>query len=112
MSYQSDIEIENVVRGFEACKTDKEAFKHREHLVVAVYYLQKLGREAALDRMRSSLMRFLDHHGVDRKKYSETITVFWLDMVAEKLNIIEAGISLAEKCNKIIAMPDLQNRAR
>ena len=48
------------------------------------------------------LMRFLDHHGVDRKKYSETITVFWIDKVAEKLNELGAGVSLVEKCNTIV----------
>lgn len=103
MSYQSDSEIENVVRGFESCETDPDEFKHPEHLVVAVYYLQALKREAALDRMRTSLMRFLDHHGVDRKQYNETITVFWLNMVAAKLNSIEAGVSFVERCNAVVA---------
>ena len=57
-----------------------------DHLVVADLVRANIGREAALDRMRAALMRFLDHHGVDKKKYSETITVFWIEKVAEKLN--------------------------
>ena len=101
MSYQSDIEIENIVRGFESCETDKEQFKHRDHLVLAVWYVEKFGSEAALDRMRSSLLRFLDHHGVDKKKYNETITVFWLDMVAQKLNVLGPDVSLVDKCNEV-----------
>ena len=99
MSYQSNSEIENVVRGFETCETDKEAFKHRDHLAVAVWYVETVGREAAVDRMRSSLLRFLDHHQVDRKKYSETITVFWIGKVAEKLSELGPELSLVEKCN-------------
>lgn len=102
MSYQSDIEIEKVVRGFESCETDKDRFKHRDHLVVAVWYVEKLGREAALDRMRSSLLRFLNHHGVDKKKYSETITVFWIDKIAGKLDDLGPGVSLVEKCNTVL----------
>jgi hypothetical protein len=102
MSYQSDIEIENIVRGFESCETDKDKFKHRDHLVVAVWYVEKLGREAALDQMRSSLLRFLDHHGVDKKKYSETITVYWIGKVAEKLNELGPSVSLVEKCNTVL----------
>ena len=100
--YHSDTEIENVVRAFEACETGKDDFKHRDHLAVAVCYLQTLGKEAALERMRSALMRFLDHHGVDRKQYNETITVFWIELVAEKLNEIGAGVSLVEKCNRVV----------
>lgn len=102
MSYQTDIEIEKVVRGFESCETDKEQFKHRDHLVVAVWYVEKLGREAALEQMRSSLLRFLDHHGVDKGKYSETVTVFWIDRIAGKLKELGAEVPLVEKCNEIL----------
>jgi hypothetical protein len=99
--YQSQTEIENIVRAFEACETNADDFKHPEHLVVAVCYLETLGREATVERMRSALMRFLDHHGVDRKQYNETITVFWIEVVAEKLNGMR-GASLVEKCNEVI----------
>ena len=102
-SYQSETEIENVVRAFEACEIGRDDFKHRDHLVVALWYVQTLGREAALTRMRSGLLRFLDHHGVDQKKYSETITVFWIDKIAEKLNELGPDVSLVEKCNTILA---------
>jgi hypothetical protein len=109
--YQTDAEIENVVRAFEACETDKEAFKHRDHLIVAIWYVETVGREAALERMRSSLMRFLDHHGVDRKKYSEPVTVFWIDKVAEKLKELGPEVSLFEKCNRIVGLPGFQKNA-
>ena len=102
MTYQSDSEIESVVRGFETCETGKEHFKHRDHLVVAVWYVEKFGREAALDRMRSSLMRFLDHHQVDKGKYSETVTVYWIDKINKKLKELGSDVSLVEKCNVIL----------
>ena len=108
MTYQSETEIHTIVRAFEACETDKDAFKHRDHLVVAVWYVETLGREAALERMRSSLMRFLDHHGVDKAVYSETVTVFWIEKVAEKLSELEPQVSLVEKCNTIAESPDFQ----
>jgi hypothetical protein len=108
MSYQSKAEIEKIVRDFEACETDKDAFKHRDHLVVAAWYVETLGKEVALDRMRSSLMRFLDHHGVDKAKYSETVTVFWIEKVAEKLSELGPEVSLVEKCNTIAESTDFQ----
>jgi len=110
-TYQTDAEIENVVRSFEACETDKDAFKHRDHLIVAIWYVETVGREAALERMRSSLMRFLDHHGVDRKKYSEPVTVFWIDKVAEKLKELGPEVSLVEKCNTIVRSTEFQKDA-
>jgi len=109
--YQTDAEIENVVRAFEACQTDKDAFKHRDHLIVAIWYVETMGSEAALERMRSSLMRFLDHHGVDRKKYSEPVTVFWIDKVVEKLKELGPEVSLFEKCNRIVRLPEFQKDA-
>ena len=97
----SEREIENVVRGFETCETGADDFKHKDHLVVAVWYVHNLGREAALERMRAGLKRFLAHHEVDPKKYSEEITSFWIERVAERLDEL-GNLSVVEKCNRII----------
>jgi hypothetical protein len=100
--YQSEEEIENLVRAFETCETGADDFNHPEHLAVAVWYLHTMDRDAALDRMRSGLLRFLDHHEGTTSKYSETITVFWIDKIAEKLNQIGYEISVVEKCNSVL----------
>jgi hypothetical protein len=100
--YESEEEIEAVVRGFETCTTPGDDFHHREHLVVAVYYLQTLSREQAVDRMRSALLKFLTHHGEDKGKYSQEVTVFWIDAVASHLEGIGLDTPLVEKCNQII----------
>jgi hypothetical protein len=100
--YDSEEEIERLVRDFESCTIAKTAFHHREHLIVAAWYLQTLSREETVDRMRRGLMRFIDHHGVDPKKYSEEVTVYWVETIARKLEEISADASLVEKCNQII----------
>jgi hypothetical protein len=100
--YHSESEIENVVRAFEACEIDKTEFKHAQHLTVAVWYVQTLGKNAALDRMRAGLLSFLNHHGVDKQKYNETVTMFWIQQIAEKLNELGTGLSLVEKCNRVV----------
>ena len=100
--YETEAEIEQVVRGFETCATPAADFHHREHLTVAVWYLQTLSRREAVNRMRSALLRFLDHHGVDRKKYSEDVTVYWVDAVATTLEEISADASLVDRCNQVI----------
>jgi hypothetical protein len=101
--YQSEAEIENVVRGFEECETGADDFRHPEHLVVATWYLHTMSRDAALDRMRSGLLRFLQHHEVDTGKYSEETTVFWIDRIDQKLNEIGRDLSIVDKCNRILA---------
>ena len=98
--YESEDEIKKVVRAFEACETGADDFRHPQHLAVAVWYLHTMDRDAALDRMRAGLLRFLDHHGVDKGKYSETVTVFYIDKIAEKLDQIEG--SIVEKCNAVL----------
>lgn len=99
--YSSEDEIERVVRGFETCETDKSAFKHQQHLTVAVCYLQD--SETALDRMRAGLLRFIEHHGVPREKYSEAVTVYWIDLIAEKLAELPTDASLVTQCNYVIS---------
>ena len=100
--YQSQDEIENVVRGFETCQTHADNFGHPQHLAVAVWYVHTMDRDSALDRMRSGLLRFLDHHGVDKGKYSETVTVFWIDKITEKLTELGPDVSLVDKCNTVL----------
>ena len=100
--YETEEEIEQIVRGFETCATPAGEFHHREHLTVAVWYLQTLSREEAVDRMREALYRFIDYHGVDLKKYSEEITVFWIDAVASRLEEIGSETPLVEQCNQIV----------
>jgi hypothetical protein len=60
-------------------------------------------RDAALDRMRAGLLRFLDHYEGNTSKYSETITVFYIDKIVEKLNELGAEVSVVEKCNAVLA---------
>lgn len=101
--YSSEDEIERIVRGFETCETDKFAFKHRDHLTVAVWYLQTLDTVAAVERMRTGLLRFIDHHDVPREKYSEEITVYWIELIGKKLAELTPDASLVNKCNYVIS---------
>src|SRR5689334_13814319 len=99
--YQTEDEILRTVRGFEMCETPAGDFHHREHLTVAVWYLQTLSRAETVEAIRTSLLRFVDHHGIDRKKYSEEVTVFWVDAVASALKEIGPQASLLQKCNQV-----------
>ena len=104
--YTNAAEIIATVEGFESCRTGKDSFKHQDHLVVAAFYLQQLSLADAIWRMRTNLLRFLDHHQVDRQKYNETITVFWFELVADLLKKLPPGSNLVEKCNAVVESLD------
>ena len=104
--YQSEAEIEKIVRGFESCETGADDFEHSDHLVVAIWYLQTMDKQAALGRMRDGLLRFLGHHVGDTSKYSEEITSFWIERVAQKLEKLGGQASLVEKCNSVVESTD------
>ena len=96
--YGSEDEIESVVRGFESCTTPPAEFTHASHLIVALCYLRnsRLTVAEAAERLRAALHRYLDHNGVDRRKYNETITLFWLRRVRAFLDTATPSRAAAE----------------
>jgi hypothetical protein len=100
--YKFESEIEDVVRGFESCQTGKEQFPHRSHLTVAVCYLRESKFDQASEKMRTGLYRFLDHHGVGRQKYNETVTLFWMKMISRFMKALGPEPTLLEVANSVI----------
>lgn len=63
---------------FESGGIDPAAFNHRAHVRLAYVYLVEYGADGAADRMRTSLIGFLERNGIDTSKYHETITTSWI----------------------------------
>lgn len=103
--YANDAEIEAIVAGFETCTMPDSEFSHRAHMVVALSYLHssQLSVTEAGDRMRAGLYRFLDHYMKDRRKYNETITLFWIKLVRGFLDRADKSESLASIANELAA---------
>lgn len=80
----TDAEILTLTRKLEDCEFLPGDFHHRDHLAVSVVYLYAADVPGALDRMRDTLLRFIDHHGL--KGYHETLTRFWMEEVARHLD--------------------------
>ncbi len=100
--YQTEAEIESVVRGLESCTTGKGDFPHRKHLAVAVWYLRNATVEQAFEKMRASLLRFLDHHGIGRKIYQEELTRAWINLVQSEMEKLDPNLSFVTLTNTVI----------
>src|SRR5215208_1694374 len=99
--YKSDGEVEEVVRRFESCELPPADFNHREHLLVALCYLLRMGDAEALAHIRARIGAYAAAHGVNPSLYHETVTVFWLKRVRAFIEHKGAGPGLAEMTNAL-----------
>lgn len=102
--YKSDAEVEAIVRGFENCTLPDSEFNHAAHLTVALSYLHsaRLTQTESTKRMRAAIYRFLDHYGLDRQIYNETITLFWVKLVHSFLKQTNVARNVKEIANEMI----------
>ena len=102
--YNNEEEVLDLVRSFEDATVSRDVWKHAEHLVVALYYLTRHDPDTAYAKMRSGILNLLvKGFGVDLEKempYHETITVFWMRVVAE-YNASRNGATLLDKANAV-----------
>jgi hypothetical protein len=94
----TDADVLTLVQDLEHCRLTPGDFHHRDHLAVSVAYLYAADLEAALERMRVSLRRFIAHHGLNG--YHETITRFWMQEVQKHL---DRSLCLGESVRRIQA---------
>ncbi len=102
--YKHENEVLALVRSFEEATIAHADWKHAEHLVVALYYVTHHDLDTAYAKMRSGILNLLEHgFKVDLKKempYHETITLFWMRVVAD-YNASKNGTSLLKKANEV-----------
>jgi hypothetical protein len=107
--YNNEKEIFDLVRSFEDCTITREAWRHAEHLTVALYYVREHGLGEATEKMRSGLFNLLRNgFNVDLTKempYHETLTIFWMQTVAD-FNASKGEASLLEKANNLVEVFD------
>jgi hypothetical protein len=63
---------------FEAGTIPAAQFDHRSHVRLAYTYLAEHDVETATTQMRTALLGFLKHHGINPSKYHETMTRAWI----------------------------------
>jgi len=78
MTHSTSAEDDLFRDAFASGKVTLAQFDHRAHVRLAYVLLANEDVDAATARMRSTLLGFLAHHGVDPAKYHETITRAWI----------------------------------
>lgn len=107
--FETENEIFELVASFETATISRQAWKHAEHLTVALYYVCRHDIDLATEKMRCGLFELLSRgFGVDLSKempYHETLTVFWMRTVAD-FNAAKNGTPLLDKANELVANYD------
>jgi len=62
---------------FEACTVTPLQFNHEAHVRLAYVYLVESGVESAVQRMRETLLHFLERNGIPRSKFPKQSRVHW-----------------------------------
>ena len=102
--YKTDDEIHALVSAFEACSFHPSEFRHYQHLTVALWYVWHLSPEEATAKMTTGIRRLAETYG--KMGYHETITLFWLRIVANyvaeyrpKTYLTAIANALIDNCN-------------
>lgn len=102
--YTNNDEVFELVRSFETATIARADWRHAEHLVVALCYLDDNSLEMATCLMRDGIFNLLKGFGVDLTKempYHETITVFWM-RTAYAFALMTPELPLFERANRIV----------
>lgn len=98
--YETAGEIQSLVQGLESCALDPDDVTHAAHLAISAWYLSQFPVAEAADRIRESLIRFIEHNGLNL--YNETITLFWIKLVGRFLQDAEPDRSIKDLTNGLI----------
>lgn len=109
MIYKTDEEIESLIRKFEDCSLPKAEWTHAAHLTVGLYYSFHNPAAIAKNVMTDGIYRLNDAHGTPNTEtsgYHETLTVFWMKMLASFAETNKDEENLRLLTNKMLVFYD------
>ena len=87
-------ECEAFLSAFEDGSLPADEWTHQAHIAMATVYLARYG-DAVLPHVRAAIRNYLLARGKSVSNYHETLTIFWLAIVAEATQA-QAGVSQHE----------------
>jgi hypothetical protein len=88
VTFDTEESLDRFIAAFEDGTWPGADWKHAHHLAMAACYVIKYGRDEALRRARVNIAKYNESQGGENTAdsgYHETLTVFWMDMVAGAL---------------------------
>lgn len=104
--FTSLVEIEKLVSAFEHTALARAEWTHRAHLTVATWYLAKHPVVSATPLIRDGILKLNRALGIVSDAdhgYHETITQFYIGLIAQHLASAKPGASLVESVNTLLA---------
>jgi hypothetical protein len=101
------------VEQFEATTLASWAWTHEAHLICALSLLSRFGIENAPLEMKNRLIKYNEAEGKvnsDTMGYHETVTIFWLQAVWERLSVDGKTQFDQETLDALLSNIDLANR--
>jgi len=104
-SIMTDQEIFCFIEEFESTAWPFERWHHREHLVMATWYLSKLNEKESIEKIRSGIIRYNKSKGIPQKidsGYHDSITIFLAKGISAYLGALPINMTLIEKTQQVI----------
>ena len=105
MRFTKDIEIYELKRAFENRTIAKGEWTHAAHLTIGLYYLVHHSFGVAKNLMRDGIFWLNDKHGTpntDSSGYHETLTVFWLNEIADFIKANDTETNIVALANRML----------
>ncbi|HEV7843933.1 MAG TPA: hypothetical protein VGO69_09550 [Pyrinomonadaceae bacterium] len=93
------LDVEALVREFEACTLVRERWTHEAHLTVGLWYLARHDQAEATALIREGIKRYNQACGIQQTEtsgYHETITLFYVRVIRRYLEEKRVACSLSE----------------
>jgi len=103
--FESWEQVCSLIADFETGDLPHAEWNHGAHLTVAFWYLSRLDRAQATDRIRSGIRHYNDCQGTpntDNSGYHETLTLFWIGVVGKFLEEADSKQSELESVNQLV----------
>lgn len=102
----TESEIDAFIAAFEAGTLDKSRWTHSAHILTGACYVHSFGEAVAIARMRERVSAFnlaVGGKNTSTSGYHETITVFWIKLIAAHHSPEESRVDFAHRAVRDLA---------